>query len=391
MSFKEYAKDKMCGGKADNKTIEDIATHHKIPIDSIQKEFEIGIEHEKEHTIDDILASEIAKDHLWENPSYYSDLKSAKIDEEWDEMCEDFDSLELLDERKFEKVKLARNLLSKIGYANAYARNEKGKYKLRSRDIKKLMKSLNYTFDSAKGRWIETPKKAEKTKEEPVYVTPKQDKINTDVDKEKIEIDKDTVVIWTGHANPWHKGHHEITEYGTQLLNKVGAYKLYIMLIKENDEEIGMDFYEQIDLIKSIYKDDDRIEVCKIPVPTSSIVDIMSVIANQGLTVLGWITGTTNIEKYKKQLQDFKQNKYKDEFIQKTSINTQYPIKNNIIFVDIHQYKKVNGITSEKARDMAKSMSFHQWLNVVCPEDLLHEDDVISAYLDSYKILKSRK
>lgn len=37
----------------------------------------MGIAHEMEHTDDRDIASEIARDHLAEDPHYYSDMKAA--------------------------------------------------------------------------------------------------------------------------------------------------------------------------------------------------------------------------------------------------------------------------------------------------------------------------
>jgi hypothetical protein len=43
-------------------------------LDSIKKQLEIGIKSESEHTKDLELAKEIAIDHLYEFPNYYSEL-----------------------------------------------------------------------------------------------------------------------------------------------------------------------------------------------------------------------------------------------------------------------------------------------------------------------------
>jgi hypothetical protein len=68
----------LIGGKADNKTLQDIADKHNEELSDIEFEFKTGVEHEMEHTNDQTLAQEIAKDHLWEDPSYY--VKLAKIE-----------------------------------------------------------------------------------------------------------------------------------------------------------------------------------------------------------------------------------------------------------------------------------------------------------------------
>jgi hypothetical protein len=77
------------GGLADNKTLEDIAKKHDKKgyyhidnmISSLKKELEMGIKVEMEHTKDKKRAKEIAMDHLWENPSYYTKLKKIETKE----------------------------------------------------------------------------------------------------------------------------------------------------------------------------------------------------------------------------------------------------------------------------------------------------------------------
>lgn len=72
--------EKIEGGLADNKTLEDIATHHKCSLKEIEDEVEIGKKVEMEHTDDLDEALEITKDHLWEIPDYYTRL--AKMEKE---------------------------------------------------------------------------------------------------------------------------------------------------------------------------------------------------------------------------------------------------------------------------------------------------------------------
>jgi hypothetical protein len=77
------------GGLSQGKTIEDIAYHH-LPnlrmgirplIVGLKKQLEQGIKVEMEHTTDKNIAKEIAMDHLWENPMYYSKLVKANLQE----------------------------------------------------------------------------------------------------------------------------------------------------------------------------------------------------------------------------------------------------------------------------------------------------------------------
>jgi hypothetical protein len=77
------------GGLADNKSLVQIAKKHNAKnyyhiddmVKSLKKQLEMGMKVETEHTDDINKAKEIALDHLWENPKYYSKLKKAEIDE----------------------------------------------------------------------------------------------------------------------------------------------------------------------------------------------------------------------------------------------------------------------------------------------------------------------
>ncbi len=82
--------EELKGGNADNKSLIHIAKKHDAKgyyhidnmVQSLKKELEMGIKIEMEHTDDKDKAKEIAMDHLWENPSYYSKLKKSDIEEE---------------------------------------------------------------------------------------------------------------------------------------------------------------------------------------------------------------------------------------------------------------------------------------------------------------------
>jgi hypothetical protein len=67
--------DKIKGGKADKLTKDDIAKKFGVTVAKINKELEMGIEVELEHTKSRKIAKEIAMDHLTEIPDYYTRLK----------------------------------------------------------------------------------------------------------------------------------------------------------------------------------------------------------------------------------------------------------------------------------------------------------------------------
>ena len=59
------SEDKLPGGAGDDKPDTEFD----------QEQLKIGIKHELEHTKDEKIAKEIAKDHLTEDPNYYKKIK----------------------------------------------------------------------------------------------------------------------------------------------------------------------------------------------------------------------------------------------------------------------------------------------------------------------------
>ena len=68
--------DKIPGGLAKGLSLSDIATKHNVSIEDITDEFKKGYKVEREHTTDSDVAKEIALDHLFEDPKYYTNLAS---------------------------------------------------------------------------------------------------------------------------------------------------------------------------------------------------------------------------------------------------------------------------------------------------------------------------
>lgn len=56
-------------------TPEQLAKHHKVDIEHINRQLKKGIKAELEHTTDKKIAREIALDHLKEDPNYYTKLE----------------------------------------------------------------------------------------------------------------------------------------------------------------------------------------------------------------------------------------------------------------------------------------------------------------------------
>jgi len=80
---RQVSEEKLKGGKADKKTLEDISKKHDKKgyyhiddmVSSLKKQLNKGIKVEMEHTDDKTKAKEIALDHLFEDPNYYDKLE----------------------------------------------------------------------------------------------------------------------------------------------------------------------------------------------------------------------------------------------------------------------------------------------------------------------------
>ncbi len=68
------AKNRLKGGLADGMKPSDIANKHNVDIEVINSELRKGIKDELEHTKDRGEAMEIALDHLFTDPKYYTNL-----------------------------------------------------------------------------------------------------------------------------------------------------------------------------------------------------------------------------------------------------------------------------------------------------------------------------
>lgn len=82
--WKLYKEEILKGGKADHKTLEDLAAIHKVTVAELEEELKKGLKVEQEHTKDPLAAREIAMDHLAEDPKYYTKLLAAKLEEKQD-------------------------------------------------------------------------------------------------------------------------------------------------------------------------------------------------------------------------------------------------------------------------------------------------------------------
>lgn len=89
VDFKKYnigineskkTKEKIKGGLADGMSLSDIAKKHDIKLSVLTPQYKKGLKVEMEHTTSKKVAAEIVKDHLFEDPKYYTKLKKVEKD-----------------------------------------------------------------------------------------------------------------------------------------------------------------------------------------------------------------------------------------------------------------------------------------------------------------------
>jgi len=80
-TFEQFVtEDLVPGGVSDGMSLGDIAKKHGVDLAEIEVAYAKGTKVEMEHTSDENLAMEIARDHLLEDPEYYTKLATIEKD-----------------------------------------------------------------------------------------------------------------------------------------------------------------------------------------------------------------------------------------------------------------------------------------------------------------------
>jgi hypothetical protein len=196
---------------------------------------------------------------------------------------------------------------------------------------------------------------------------------------------REKVIIWTGRAQPWHKGHDAMIRKGKMMLENLGATKILIMIVKgglssTNLDENPLNEKEQIELIYSLYRNDPQVEIYKRFPKSSFITDIVEHLSSTGYTVAGWLAGSDRFSDYRKAIRGFNPAKFKQTH--------EY----SPILFDHSGTPKVQMIetprimSGTKAREMAKELDFRTWLQEVAPESA--DKTAMRVYLTIYNKLR---
>ena len=153
----ELNEDKLKGGISDDKTLVQIAKRHDAKgyyhindmVASLKKQIKIGLPFEMEHTDSEEVAMEIVKDHLWEDPSYYTKLKKAGLDEKKIPHDSDDDTDDVFPKGSSDWRKKKETKETDCSSAGAYEAPFGGKAAVIKRPISNIPNYVNEATDSA--------------------------------------------------------------------------------------------------------------------------------------------------------------------------------------------------------------------------------------------------
>ena len=74
MKFDKFINEQL-DGLAKGMTLDQLVKKHNVDKETLQKQLDMGIKVEMEHTKDESDARTISMDHLFEDPKYYTKLK----------------------------------------------------------------------------------------------------------------------------------------------------------------------------------------------------------------------------------------------------------------------------------------------------------------------------
>jgi hypothetical protein len=120
-----------------------LADMHKVSVEEIEKELSKGIEVEMEHTDDEAIAHEIAMEHVYEDPEYYTKLSKAKLEE----------NKALLKDPKVSKH-LKYHIREGVGVDKNVFRPDSDSFYRLFREVRKLHSEGRYTLNENEKHYI---------------------------------------------------------------------------------------------------------------------------------------------------------------------------------------------------------------------------------------------
>ena len=191
-------------------------------------------------------------------------------------------------------------------------------------------------------------------------------------DYEKDSKKYEKVIVIPGRFQPFHKGHMAMVNLAVDNLEKVDGNKVLIYVIKGNESSLDnaknpLSEKEQIELIRSLFKNNPKVEVAEDVLPSSGPSELVTNIYNKNKKLVGIAAGEDRLPSYKKFIYAFSPSYFKSDHdytpIDKNS-------KGHYIFNFIKTPRLFSGT---EARELASKVSFEEFLNNVIGEGVSEE------------------
>jgi len=196
------------------------------------------------------------------------------------------------------------------------------------------------------------------------------------------------VILWSGRAQPWHKGHHNMVELAKGKLEELGADKVFIVIIRGADsstnvEENPLQKEEQEKLINLVYANDPKVELSEVfpPSPAPQIL-VNKLIYEKGYIVVGWLAGDDRIDSYQKFIDGYVPQAFKSNHeYAPIDFNPKTGKKAELI-------KTPRVMSGTESRELTLKLPFEQWFAKVAPAGV--SSSAKKEYEKVYNIIKER-
>jgi hypothetical protein len=241
------------------------------------------------------------------------------------------------------------------------------------------------------------------------------------------------VIIWSGRAQPWHKGHDSLIQFAKSKLSEVGAEKVLIIPVagKESDnsdmKKNPLNTEERIDVFTKVYSSDNLVIVSQEPAKGGYIGTLAEISLNNNCFIVGWAMGSDRKDSYLSQIKTV--NKFIDKVKEESpddfnpnKLNIQTDdtghVNDNILLVlnreesekdsedpELYFKQLVEKVKSSKdpvipttqmsgtvARNLAYNLDFDDWYKEVVPTLYKNNPQTKQAYEYTYnKLIEASK
>ncbi len=195
--------------------------------------------------------------------------------------------------------------------------------------------------------------------------------------------DLDSVVVWVGRAQPWHKGHHYMIMECLNNLATIECDKILILLVhgdescKDKDKN-PLSFQLQLEALNTLYGDDDRIIIHNGYIKSAYVPNVLSTLYRLNMRLGGWVCGPDRIPSYKESLRRFN--------VQKFLLTHSYcPLSKDDVGNSCIEFIRTERVFSgTESRSLSRTMEFDEWFSATVGLG----DNAKESYSKIYKCLR---